>query len=289
VADEEKQEQTQETKDESQEESKETKESTKESTDDTGTEETQKEDSSPSEEEASGEKEPEAEIDWKARAEKAEKGIESMEERINRLTYEVKSTKEQASKPKEKTWDDLSVDELKKYRAHYRKEGNDDGVDFVNDKIAEKLADEKATSKMALRDASKLRVDSWADVVSIYPDLKNKNSEHYKKTLEIVRKNPKLDNIELNPEGHAVAARLAGEEMLREKVRGATKKAQATKAKLTKEQAKLGLESGTKKAVATDTIDKLRKAAENSKGPYSREWRAYFSALDKRDKAKRKE
>lgn len=264
---------TEETKTETQEETTEEK---------TGTEETQKEESSTSETETS-EKD---KLDYKtlyeeekSKAEKAEHGIEQLTKRVDSLTYKVK-TNEQSGK--EKTWDDLDVDQLKDYRTHYRKEGNDEMVDFLNDKIVDRKSEQVADGKFQLQANNKARIDAWSKVKVDYPELADTSSEHYKKTLALIQARPELNNVMLIPDGHAAAARIVAEEIMRQKLHGKDTQIKATKNKLSKSQAKLGLESGTQKAVASkSSMEKLLKTAVDSNNPYGIEWRNYWKAKDK--------
>jgi len=253
-----------------------------------GTEETQPEESSTSEEEASEltvepvEEQPQESDTEKLRLQ-MEKMQDSMQKRIDELTYRAKSAEEQAKSSKGKTWDDLSVDELKKYRTYYRQEANDSMVDFLNDKIVEQSTKQQTLEQIKLERANAIRVNSWARVVEDYPELKDPNSEHYKKTVEVIQQNPLFDDIKQAPEGHAAAARLAAEELLRSKLTSTTKKVKAAKQKLQSEQNKLGLESGSGKQISdspSTKLEKLRVAAENSGNPYSTQWRTYLKALD---------
>ena len=212
-------------------------------------------------------------------------------ERFKEVNDELKAMKQQmmklnesqqASKPK--TWDDLNIDELKTLKKHYASEGNSDMLDFVDDKIMERKAEEVSNRRDEKRQFSQTRVESWNSSVAEYKklndpafDLTNENSELYKKTLNLVQTDSRFNTI---AEGHALAAQLSAEQMLRDRLLKNQSTQQALKKKAVKSISTDALESGNRTgAPAAMSMDKMEKAA-FAAGPYSREMRTYLRTLE---------
>jgi len=206
----------------------------------------------------------------------------SMQKRIDELTWKQKSQEESREKSKDKTWEDLSVDELKQHRTRYREEGNDAMIDMISDLMADKRIAKGVTQSRNETQNDAVRVQSWDAVIAEYPELSDVNSEHYKRTAEMVQSDKRFDDINSFPEGHAVAARLAAERILKDRINSAQKKSREAEKKLTDEKSKNSLGSSTAKADTTSstTKDKLLAAAEDSGSPHSPEWRAYLKHVN---------
>lgn len=205
---------------------------------------------------------------------------EGMQKRIDQLTYELKSHQEKIDSNKEKSWNDLSVDELKKYRAHYREEGNDAMIDYLEDLIVDKKLESRLTTDKQVNLSNQTRIESWNIVTNEYEDLKNPNSEHYKMTQEIVASDPRFNDINTFPEGHAVAARLAAEKLLRQKVVASSQDAEklAVRAKQDKQKNSLSVPS-LQAPESSSNKAKLLEEAVSSGNPHSAAWKKYFKAI----------
>lgn len=206
---------------------------------------------------------------------------DGMQKRIDQLTWELKHTKEQSEVKKEKTWDDLSSKELTEYIAFYADDNNGKMVAFLTDKLADKKISDRLSESSSNTQNATIRVSAWNEVVTEYPDLKDANSDHYKRTLQLVSSDKRFDDIKSFPEGHAVAARLVSEQMLREKIK-ATETQKITK-KVRDEALKNSLDTSTGRQADThDTtdFDKLMNKASDSKNPYGHEWKDVLRRLN---------
>jgi hypothetical protein len=208
---------------------------------------------------------------------------DAMQKRIDQLTWELKSTKEQSEVKREKTWDDLNTTELKDYIAHYADEGNGKMVAFLTDKLADKKITERLTETSSATQNATIRAKAWDEVVGEYSELKDPNSDLYKRTLEIVRSDKRFDDIKNFPEGHAVAARLASEQMLREKLKATETENKKISKKVRDEALKNSLDSSTARHAEVSTlgdVDKLMDRASNSKNPYGHEWKEVLRRIN---------
>lgn len=183
---------------------------------------------------------------------------------------------------KEKTWDDLNVDELKRARQHYREKGDDNMVDFISDKIAERLADQRAETRLSERERKAIKEQSWAEVLRDYPELQNTDSALYQRTKQLIQRDRRFSDPQF-PEGFAVAARLAAEQLLRERALANRKKDRLLSKKVRDSQRREGLEAKGRGGGAPKTsLDKLEEEAVNSGDPYSPAWRRLLKATSQR-------
>lgn len=216
---------------------------------------------------------------------KSGKATSSLERRIDQLTREKKEAQAAVAKGKDKGWDDLSIQELRQYRNHFKKEDNDEMVIFLEDKIIDKKAGEVADKKVSQGENKTIRAATWAEAQKKYPDLKDKDSEHFQLAGKILAKYPQLNDINKNPQGHAVAAYLAAEELLYGKIHNKDALLKLTKDQIARANDKASLEpGGARPAVDTGSLDKLEKAALASGDPYSSAWRRYTKALQESGK-----
>lgn len=216
---------------------------------------------------------------------KRDKTIGDLQHRVDGLFAKVKES--ESSSKKERTWDDLTVNELKAYRTKARTAGDDELVDFINDKIGEKTASERIKAEADKREASYVRVNTWKETVNRLPDLKDQNSELYQETVKFIQANPKFDDLLDYPDGHARAAEIVADRLELKKLKNVDKEKKAVDDKLNKEKVKKDLGKADRKGSSQgedESLAKLRQSAESSGSPYSREWRTYLAALEKRDK-----
>jgi len=215
---------------------------------------------------------------------KKDKVIGDLQHRVDGLY--ARSKELESSKGKEKTWDDLGVEELKDYRRKARAAQDDELVDFINDKIAEKTATTRIKEEADKREANYIRINTWKEVSSKYPDLKNQDSEHYQETVKFIQGHPKFDDLLDYPDGHAEAALIVADRLQLRKLQNVDKEKKSAEDKLGKEKIKKDLGRGERKGAGAEdeSLSKLRKAAEESNNAYSREWRTYLTALEKRDR-----
>jgi len=255
------------------------------------TEETQPE-SSPEETSEEVVEEKETELDIlkkeleKSHAETA-RTKDAMQNRINELTRDIKSIKEQTESSKERTWDDLNAKEIGQYIAHYTNEGNGEMVAMLTDKLTDKKIAARLDESNSLNRNNAARVQAWNEVASDYPELQDPNSEHYKKTEQFIKDDPRFNDLQRNPEGHAVAARLVAERMLHDKLRNMKGETKAVSKKARDEALKNSLDSSSGKRGETtpvDELDKMMDSASDSRNPYGPEWKA---ALKKINSAKK--
>lgn len=220
---------------------------------------------------------------------KKDKQIGDLQHRVDGLFAKTKEL--ESSKGKEKTWDDLSIEELKDYRRKARAAQDDELIDFINDKIAEKSADKRIKDEADRREANYIRINTWKEISIKYPDLKNQNSEHYQETVRFIQENSVYDDLLRFPEGHARAAEIVAKDLQLRKLQNVDKEKKSAEDKLSKERTKKDLGKGERKGEALgedENLAKLKKAAEESGNPYSREWRIYLKALEDKQNLKEK-
>ena len=201
---------------------------------------------------------------------------DSMQKRIDELTWQIKSKEEKSESNKEKTWDDLDVKELQQYIAYYVEEGNGQMVAYLTDKLTDKKIETKDSEKDKVYKNQMVRVESWNQVAEEYPELKDVNSEHYKRTLDRVKSDPRFDDMNVFPEGHAVAARLVAADMLKEQLRSEGVKAKEAEARAKQSVVQNSLDSSSGKQSDVKSKNDLAKRMEkamDSKNPYGPEWK----------------
>lgn len=207
----------------------------------------------------------------------------AMQKRIDQLTSELKSIKEQSESKKEKTWDDLNSKEIEDYIAHYSDEGNGKMVAFLTDKLTDKKINERFSKNNQETQSHTVRRQTWDATVNEFPDLKNPESEHYKRTLEMVNSDPRYNDIQKFPEGHAVAARMVAVDILREQLKNQGVKSKEADAIAKKQVAKNSLDVSSGRNTGASDKDDLSKAmdrAMDSKNPYGSEWKEVLRKIN---------
>lgn len=216
--------------------------------------------------------------------------FKEMQQSLRDTQAELQRLKEQtAESNKPRKLEDLSVDELKTLRAHYRKSENSEMVEHIEELMIDKRAEQVADRKLGALRFDQVRVQTWEVVVDEYKklndkafDLENQDSELYRRTAKLVSGDGRFNK---EPEGHAIAARLVAEQMLRERLAKTKSTERVLKKKVAKSATKESLERGGRASQAgSESLGKLLKAAEGSGSPFSPEWRRYLTALDKAKK-----
>jgi len=209
----------------------------------------------------------------------------AMQKRIDELTWQIKSIKEQQTEKKEKTWDDLNSTELRPYIKHYVDEGNGEMVAFLTELLADKKIEERLSKQDSKHVTEATRVQTWTAVTKEYPELQDVNSEHYQRTLKLVQSDKRFDDIVNFPEGHSIAARLVAEQILKEKLHN-----KATEEKVVTKQArdaalKTSLDTSTGRRVErsspSDIFRKMEEASDD-KQPYGVKWKEILKDLNKK-------
>ena len=213
--------------------------------------------------------------------------FKQVNDKVKTLEQELEQLKQQVAKPqqtesKEKTWEDLNVDELEKVIDYYAEQGDHKMVAKANKYLAKRVASEQVsefkTSVDQDRDFSKVRVETWTAAVKEYPDLAKPTSEHYKLTEALVKSDPRFNQV---PDGHALAAKIVAAQLLTAENTKLKAEHNALKQRILKAGKKDALEGGGR-SVATggSSLEQLEKAAIDSKNPFSPETKAYLKALD---------
>lgn len=209
---------------------------------------------------------------------------DSMQKRIDELTWKVKNNEEKQERSKDRTWDDITdPEEIKQYISHYTNEGNGNMVAFLTDKLTDVKINKSLTSEKNAANNNAIRANTWAETVDQFPDLKDPNSEHYQKTLALIQKDPRYDDINKIPEGHAVAARMVAVEILQAKLKADGMKSKEAEATAKKEVAQNSLDvSGGKisNSSGKNDVASMMDKAMDSKDPYGPEWREVLRKIN---------
>lgn len=202
---------------------------------------------------------------------------DSMQRRIDELTWQIKNQKEQVDKNKERTWDDItSAEEVTNYIKHYSELGDGNMVAFLTNKLTDIKISERFDSTSKTAQSNSVRVQSWTAITEEFPDLKNPNSQHYKETEAMVKSDPRFDDIKNFPEGHAVAAQLAAVKILKEQLKSQGMKSKDAEVMAKKAIVQNALDGSTAKSGNVGTskdLGSLMDKAMDSKNPWGTEWK----------------
>lgn len=203
--------------------------------------------------------------------------IGDLRERLAKL-----ETAQQASQPKK--WEELTVPQLRDAVRYYQSEetANPKMVEMLEDLIIEKKASEVVGKVEGKRSFKERQTESWSRALGALPELKDQNSELFKRTAALIKSDPRYGEV---PEGYEKAAYEVYTYLDLERKRAAAKKKVVVKSETEASLRKNGLESGGRPASTTNaSLDALEKAAAESKNPFGPEWRRYMRALDKTKK-----
>lgn len=221
----------------------------------------------PSEETSQEKETPPDSTELLERVSRLEKDKESMQSRIDQLTFEKKTLQEQGQDQKSKTWEDLSIDELKVHRERFLDEGDMRKVlavqDLINDKVAKGQTEQLTASRKQERERENSARQAWGEVQQTFSVTKDEDFNAEKedsRVIQIARKiiqeNPYLDDLEKYPQGHAFAIKEAHRILVVEKLGKIQSGTRSLKKKALSAEAKTGLEETGSPAGEEGSLDK---------------------------------
>jgi hypothetical protein len=226
--------------------------------------------------------------------------IQELKDQYDRLSFENKTLKEalegKGTEPvKARTWEDLSVDELKVYRRQFRANDEHEKADEINDLILKKTqfqAESQAKEQVTFQQK---RAESWQQTVEDISkeaqelndpdfDIGNRQSAIFKLADKIYRENPQLAAF---PEGESYAAKEAARILGTEKLRKLNATAKDSKRVLVKEQQKTALEGAGRAGDVAPSLQRMMDEASNfptGTPMWEQKWRQITKELAKQNR-----
>ncbi len=238
------------------------------------------------------------EVVEKAEETKENPELDLLKQRLDQLELENQALRDsskqtESTEPKQRTWKDLSAQELKTHRQQFRSDGDHDKADAINDILLEKTRDDTLAKLEQDNQAATARDKSWNDTSSKYAeyaqndpefDLNNKDSKLFILADKVYAQNGHLKNI---PTGESIAVEMAASELLKGKYDALGKTATSTKSALTKEQSKTSLEGAGRASTPTSSINRLMDDANRltpGTAAHEKAWQKVMKEVSKQNK-----